>query len=670
MPFPPLAIVLAGLFPGRAQESPAGVPTFARDVAPLLWRHCAACHRPGEVGPFPLLDYEDAKKRARQIALVTESRLMPPWLPAPGVNRFQGERSLAPEEIATIRRWAEAGAPAGDPADLPPRPEWPEGWQLGEPDLAVSMAESYNVPAEGRDIYRNFVLPAPVGETRYVAAVEFRSDNRAVLHHGVLFVDGSGVAREEDRADPEPGYAAMGLGALRIPNGQFIGWTPGKLPAGERADIAWRIDEHIDVVLQLHLRPTGKPEPIQVTLGLHFADGPPALHPLAIRLWSREIDIPAGEPAYVVENRYELPVDVQVLGIYPHAHYLGKDLRGLATLPDGSTRSLVHIPDWNFDWQQEYFYEEPLALPRGTVITTRYVFDNSAANPHNPNQPPRRVVHGFQSSDEMAELGLQVLPSDEDRPLLWHDFVRTSLEVDLANVERSIRAKPDSVKLREEAIKYCLRLESTDRALEHCLKLVQLFPGKANPLLRTAQVQLVAGERDKAIGNLNAALRLEPSNDRARLLLGRAHHEAGRPDQALAELARVLEVDPGSFQANTFTGEILAERGDRAGAARHFERALETNPEHLRALSDLAKLRLQEGRAAEAIGMCERALDIAPDEAGAHAVLGLAFETSGDLERALHHLELARRFDPDEPAFEEALARVQEAHGARGTRKE
>ncbi|MSR62060.1 MAG: tetratricopeptide repeat protein [Planctomycetes bacterium] len=633
-------------------------PTFTRDIAPIVFARCAACHHPGEAAPFALLSYGDLKKRAGQIVQVTQERFMPPWLPDSSATPFQDDRSLTSAEIEAFRLWSEAGCPEGDPAALPPAPVFASGWQLGEPDLVVTMPEAYTVPAEGRDIYRNFVIPQPSKEGRYVRALEFRPDNRRALHHAVLFVDGSRYARGEDQRDPEPGYPAMGLGVLRPPNGQFVSWTPGKRAQEYERGIAWRLEDELDIVLQLHLRPSGKPEPIQVSVGLYFSDTPPTKHPLAIRLWSREIDIPAGEKAYVVESAYTLPVDVSVYGIYPHAHYLGKDLRGWAVLPDGREQALIHIPAWDFNWQEEYFYRAPLALPAGTVVHMHYTFDNSAENPFNPSQPPKRVRHGYQSTDEMAELQLQVLTSEWERPILWHDFVQLSFKVDQDHVEQGLKELPGSVALHDEAFKYCLRRGDAVGALAHAQKIVELTSGAPDALTRVGQACVVGGEYEKAIDVLQQALKQKPGLGKAQFQLGRAFERSGRADEAQQLYLKVLERDPRNFLAHGAVGARLLAKGQRAEAAQHFEQALASNPEHLLSLWSLARIDLEEGRTARAKERCLSALEIAADEGGAHFVLGLIDEQAGRAQDARKRFELAVRFEPKEAEYRAALERA------------
>ena len=652
---------------GSFFQAPEAAPTFARDLAPIVFARCAPCHHPGEAAPFSLLTHADLARRAKQILTVVEGRYMPPWLPDDQGRQFKDARALSDEEIALFRRWVEAGAPEGDPAELPPAPVFATGWELGEPDLVLEMPETYTVPAEGRDVYRNFVIPSPVGGLRYVRALEFDPVNRAAVHHAVLFVDGTRLARGEDKRDPAPGYEAMGLGLLRPPNGQFVSWTPGKGAIRYDEGIGWRLDQKLDVVLQVHMRPTGKPEPVRIKVALYFTDEAPTKNALAFRLWSRAIDIPPGEKSYVVTRDYRLPVDALVYGTYPHAHYLGKDLRGWATLPDGSEHELVHIPSWDFNWQEEYFYREPIALPRDTVVHMRWEFDNSAENPFNPSNPPVRVRHGFQSTDEMAELQLQVLTSEWDRPLLWHDFVQLSFTIDQENVERGLAQMPKNQKLRDEAFKYCLRRRDAAGALAHAQKLLELAPQSSDALTRLGQALMMNQELAQALNVLEQALTLEPNNGKAMVQLGRARLLSGDDVRAQELFGRVLARDPGNFLANGAVGEHWLAKGDRAQARKHFEAALVTNPEHLLSLWNLARIDLEEGHVASATERCQAVLEIAADEGGAHFVLGLIAEKEGRAGDALRRFELAARFEPREKEFQAALERAR-AHAEEARR--
>jgi hypothetical protein len=407
---------------GRGQGPPA---ITYNDVAPIVDRQCASCHRPGQFAPFSLLTYADVKRHAQRVAAVTRTRAMPPWPPEPGHGEFVNERRLSNEEIDLIQRWVADGALEGDASARPKAPEWPDRWHLGRPDLVVRLPRSYTLPADGHDVFRSFVIPLPLSTARHVRGVEFRPGNPRLVHHTVIRFDRTGTARKLDDADREPGYDGMLGGGGDSPRGRFLGWTPGKTPAIEPEGMAWRLEAGTDVVVNSHLMPTDRPEAVQFEIGFFFTDAAPTQHPVMVRVGSEEIDIPAGRKDYVVTSRYMLPVDVMLISVYPHAHYLARDVRALAILPDGSERSLIWIRDWNFNWQDVYQYVRPIRLPRGTTIAMRYTYDNSSDNPRNPHRPSRDVLYGPQSSDEMADLWLQVLPrNDADAEALERDRQR------------------------------------------------------------------------------------------------------------------------------------------------------------------------------------------------------------------------------------------------------
>jgi tetratricopeptide (TPR) repeat protein/mono/diheme cytochrome c family protein len=652
--------------PGAPAAVDGDAPTFARDVAPIVHAHCSTCHRPGEVAPFDLLDHDDVAKRARQVEIVVSSRYMPPWLPRGEPGVFDGDRSLSDAEIETVRAWVAAGAPEGDPGAAPAAPEWSDGWQLGEPDLVVSMPRTFTLPAEGRDLYRNFVVPAPLassGGTRWVSAVEWRPTNRPVVHHAGLFVERSGAARALEAADPVVGYGGMSAGPAEVPDGVFVGWAPGKVPRPGEPGIAWKLDERTDLVVQLHMRPTGKPEEVGLVLGLHFADAPPTRRPVSIRLVSLDIDIPPGEAAYLVEDAYTLPVDLEVLGVYPHAHYLGRELEGFALLPDGTRRTLVRIPRWDFNWQDEYYFREPLALPAGTELHMRYTFDNSEENELNPSSPPRRVVYGEQSDDEMAELLLMVLPSAADLPILWRDFAWKK-HGDAIELARSrVEAEPRGARWRARLGSLLVQGGRPAEALPHYERWVALRPGVVNPLVNLGHAQLLAGELDAARVTLARALELEPGHAPARVDLARALIRSGETGRARIELERALRDVPGYAEALVVLGDLLAAEGDRAGAEERFRQALALDPEHVRALWSLGRVVEAGGARSDAIGLYREALRVYPDEGPAHHLLGLALAAEGDRAAALEHLAIACRLAPGNAEYGSALRRVQAQDG-------
>ncbi len=397
------------------------VPTFTRDIAPILYRECVACHRPGEAAPFSLLDYEDTKKHAKQIAAVTHSRYMPPWLPEHGKGDFAGERRLSEAEIRTIAQWTTAGAPEGDPKDLPPKPRFVAGWQLGQPDLVLTLEAPYTLAAGGGDVFRNFVLPAPVSKTKYVRAIEVRPGNKRIVHHANVLLDRSGWARRQDGKDADPGVPGMDI---RIetqgfdPDSHFLFWKPGTSYSEEPPGMAWKLEPGTDLVLNTHLQPSGKAEQLQPSIGLYFTDQAPTKQPMLVQLeHDGALDIPAGEKAFVVTDTLTLPVDVDLLGIYPHAHYIGKDLQGFATLPDGTKRWLIHIPDWDINWQAVYRYKQPVFLPKGTVLSMRYSIRQLGGQPPQPEQSAE-TRHQRRSLDRRNGPSLAADPATRpgDRP--------------------------------------------------------------------------------------------------------------------------------------------------------------------------------------------------------------------------------------------------------------
>ena len=383
-------------------------PTWSHDVAPIVYRHCAACHHTGAVAPFSLLTYQEAAKRAQLIATVTHKRYMPPWLPSE--PHFEHDRRMTAAEIDILARWAAAGAPRGNPAEAPQAPRFTSGWTLGKPDLEAEMRNSFTVPAEGPDLYECFVIPAPAHGKRWVRALDLKPGDAAVVHHALLFQDITGTARQRDTGS---GYSCFGTPGF-LPARGLGGWTPGSVPMQTPVSSPMLLEPNADLVLQIHYHPTGRPETDRTRVALYFTDHKPERYLMDVPLGSTRIDIAAGDASYKVIDHFTLPVDVDVFSINPHAHYVCKQMYGYALLPDGSRRTLIRIPDWNFDWQQLYTYPHPVRLPAGTDLRMEYLYDNSAANPRNPHQPPQRIHWGPSSTDEMAGLHISVAPVDPD----------------------------------------------------------------------------------------------------------------------------------------------------------------------------------------------------------------------------------------------------------------
>ena len=384
-------------------------PTFNKDVAPILWKQCASCHRSGEVGPFPLLTYKDVSKRAEFIVKLTQSRRMPPWPPELGFGSFHDERRLSKAELQTLADWAEAGAPQGNAADLPPLPKFPEGWQLGEPDLVLKMPRAFTIPAGGRDVQQCFVLPMGLDVDKTVSAVDFRPGNRKVVHHAIFYLDHNGMARLKEKSSKDVGFRTFG-GPGFVPTGGLGAWAPGTTPRFIDEGMGKYLQKGSDLVMQVHYHPSGKEEIDQSMIGIYFSKKPVTKYLGGIALINQNIYIKAGEKDYKLSAKTQpIPVDVQVVSVFPHMHLIGKEMKTYAVTPDGKEIPLIWIKDWDFNWQGSYYFKEPVKLPKGTVVKFEARYDNSADNPRNPSNPPQLAHWGEQTTDEMGICGLQVV---------------------------------------------------------------------------------------------------------------------------------------------------------------------------------------------------------------------------------------------------------------------
>ncbi len=391
-------------------------PTYARDVAPILNANCVSCHRSGEIGPMALGTYLQAKQFAQNIAGVTSAKQMPPWKPVGMDGAFHGERKLTGKQIKTLADWAKGGTPPGDLKQLTPAPKFASGWKLGEPDLVLTMTESFKIPASGPDVYRCFVIPTNLAEDKQVVAVEYRVGNKRVAHHCIGYLDVNGAARKKDAAEPGEGYASFG-GPGILPTGEIGGWAPGNLPQFLPDGIGKPLAAGSDLVLQMHYHPSGKPEEDRTTVGVYFAKKPVTRRVYTLPVLA-QLDIPAGKPDYRTTRRFNLPINAQVISVTPHMHLLGKTFSMTANLPDGTRRSLINIDDWDFNWQDTYTFQKPLTLPKGTSVTLNATYDNSASNPRNPSSPPKTVGWGEQTTDEMCIGFISFVTDDKDSGLL------------------------------------------------------------------------------------------------------------------------------------------------------------------------------------------------------------------------------------------------------------
>jgi tetratricopeptide (TPR) repeat protein len=478
------------------------------------------------------------------------------------------------------------------------------------------MAEPYVLRADGASVFRNFVIPIPITETKYVAGLQYNPGNARVVHHANLRIDQTAASRELDEADPLPGYEGRLSPGAQYPDGYFLGWTPGQAPRLASRGMAWRLEPGSDLVAQIHMQPSGRPEMLQSKIGLYFTDDPPRRTPMMLRLGRHNIDIPPGASRYVTSDQYRLPVDVEVHVVQPHAHYRAREIKGFALLPDGSRRWLIYIDDWDFNWQDVYRYAEPLALPKGTIIGMEFSYDNSERNPRNPDRPPRRVLLGEDSTDEMGNLWIQVLTkSPADRQALFSDFRPKMLAEDAVGYETMLIGSPNDASLHADA----------------------------------ALIYGELGEVDRAIGHYESAIAIEPENVRTRYNFATLLANHRRFDEAEAHFRKAIALRPDHAEAHNNLGAVLWALERFGEASDHFSEALRLDPRNIRAHNNVGYALASRGHVDQGIRHYLDALALDPDFADARVNLGRAFASQGRFEDAVRQLREAHRAAPDWP---------------------
>ena len=565
-------VLLTSLF--SLLTASASAQTFSRDIAPIVFDACVSCHRVNGPGPFPLTSYDDVRRRSTQIARVTASRFMPPWKVEPGVGHFVGQRLLSDKEIALIDQWAKNGAPEGDPKETPAVPAFADGWLLGKPDLIVKPEAAYSLPAQETDAFRIFAIRIPVTRRTYVTGIEFHPGNARVVHHANIRIDRTNATRRLDEADPLPGYDGLMPRSAEYPDGHFLGWTPGQIAPLVQPELAWTLEPGSDLVVQLHLQPSGAVEEVLPEIGLYFTDRIPQKTPTILRLGSQGIDIPPGEQHYVIRDSYVLPADVQLLAIQPHAHYRAKEIRGVATFPDGTSRVVMNIRDWDFRWQHVYREETPIPLPKGTRLSMEYTYDNSSTNVRNPELPPARVFWGQRSRDEMGDLWFQLLASSEtDRARLSDEISAKMTGEDIVGYETMLKVNPNDAELHDDVALLYMSMGFAANAVRHFQSSAALKPTSpaAHFNLGTAYAQ--AGRFDDSIKSFREALRLRPDYALARGNLGRILLVKNNVTEALKEFEEAVRLDPNNPQNLLGLSEAFAAGGDYAQAIAALDRA-------------------------------------------------------------------------------------------------
>lgn len=597
---------------GIAAAQPSVVVSFNQDIAPLVHTRCGACHRPGGAGPFSLLTFDEVRRRAGQIAAVTASGFMPPWKADAHPGGYLAQPRLAPDDVALIAAWAKAPLEGTGSAPVPP--VWPTGWYLGTPDLVVALPANYTLPAEPSDVFRIFAVPLPVKRRTYVTGIEFDPGNARVVHHANIRIDRTEGSRRLDAADPLPGYDGLMARSAEYPEGHFLGWTPGQIAPLVDADLAWPLDPGTDLVVQLHMQTSGKPESVRPRIAFYFSDTPPTRTPSILRLGSQGIDIPAGEERYVVADRYTLPVDATLLAVQPHAHYRATLVRGTATFPDGRMESLIRIRDWDFRWQHVYRYAQPIRLPKGTTVAMEYVYDNAQSNPRNPQVPPARVRWGQRSFDEMGDLWFQlVADTDADRERLRGEVQAKMTAEDYIGLETMLGSNPEDTALHDDAGVLALILGRPREAVAHFRVSAERQPDHAPAHYNLGTALTQAGLFDDAVVSYERALELRPDYARALSNLADTLVTMGRSAEAIARYEASIAVEPSLAEPHNNLGAALWRRGDLDRAERELRQALQLRPQYAEALFNLGHVAVRRGDIARAARNFRLAAAAGPD---------------------------------------------------------
>ncbi len=564
--------------------------TFSEHIAPIINDNCLVCHRTEGVGPFSFENYDQVKRRARQISEVVASRYMPPWKPDPEFTPpLIDERRLTSYEIELIQTWEKSGCLPGNLDELPEQPYFPKTWVLGKPDMVLTLEEAYLLPADGTDIYRNFVFPIPIEKVHYVQAVEFLPETQLAIHHATLHIDQTDTSRKLDEMEQEPGFDSMILATADLPDGQFVGWTPGQRPFESHPGTAWKWTPGSDLVLQVHMLPSGKPEKIAPKIGLHFADAPPSRITSVISLGVDTINIPPGENHYTVRSDITLPAEVEVLGVYPHAHYLGKDLKVYAELPNGVRQWLIRIPDWDFNWQMDYRYTGPIILPKGSTVVMDYTYDNSSGNIRNPSDPPKRVKQGYRSTDEMADVKIQVLlQSVED----LEQLDRVQLDYLDLPAGQTLLAFQLGLQLQKSG--------KLDAAIQAYQTALDNDPEFSPALTQLGMVLLETGEAEMGLDQFRKAFEADPETAEHLWNLARALFSTGSQEQASKLLYAFLDKEPERMDARLMLAMVYAENNLMRHSVNLLTEGLKWHEENPAYRLQLGKIRMTAGNVAQA----------------------------------------------------------------------
>ncbi|MGO4880421.1 MAG: thiol-disulfide isomerase [Bryobacteraceae bacterium] len=402
---PRIPAALACLTATLCAANPTTAPrvTFTRDVAPILQQHCQTCHRPGEAAPFSLLTYQQARPWAKAIKEAVLLKKMPPWFADPRYGKFSNDRSLPQSAIDTLAAWADAGAPPGDPRDLPPQPTFLEGWSIPQPDVIYRFPRAFDIPASGTIEYQKVIVPSGFTEDKWVQFAEARPDDRAHVHHMILYVREPGshwLGGEPAGVFFVAPKVADAADTSALPSDFLVGYAPGQPPEILAPGQGKLVKAGSDFVLEIHYTTNGKASTDRSKFGLVFCKQPPATRVLTLSATNGKLKIPPGDPNYRVDAEFQTGAPVMLASLHPHMHGRGKDFEYRIVYPTGETQTILRVPRYNWHWQLWYTLAEPIALPKGARILCTAHFDNSPNNPDNAD-PTKEVTWGDQSWDEM-----------------------------------------------------------------------------------------------------------------------------------------------------------------------------------------------------------------------------------------------------------------------------
>ena len=410
--------------PQQAASASAAAPTFSADVAPIMYAKCVACHRPGEVAPMSLITFKDVRPWASSIRDKVASRVMPPWHADRQYGVFRNEQSLTQGEIDTIVKWVNAGAPEGNPARMPALPKFPDGWQIGTPDIVFEMPVAYNIPARGTIDYQYFEVPTNFTEDRWMQAGEVRAGDRKHVHHVIVSVRepqpatprpnvvsvrpilasapgaAAAPAAPTAPATPRPAAAAGGNAFSRAGDSTLVNWAVGEDAPVFQPGLGKRIPKGSTLIFQVHYTTDGTPGSDRSKIGLIFSKETPRQEVRTGMIANPLFAIPPGVSDYQIDAEATFSEDVNVWSMHPHMHYRGKDMTYTAIYPDGRREIVLRVPKFDFGWQTDYFLAKPLYLPKGSKLYVSAHYDNSTANRNNPD-PKATVRWGDQTWEEM-----------------------------------------------------------------------------------------------------------------------------------------------------------------------------------------------------------------------------------------------------------------------------